>query len=113
MTGTSYLQQYHIGRFFLAALISIALIMPQAVVPAAAASERAIYLYYTHTKETARIVFKRNGQFVQSGLNELNYFLRDWRRNEPTNPGDTPKRCESTSWRKTLPWRRYRFCFHV
>ncbi|MGV8831387.1 MAG: DUF882 domain-containing protein [Devosia sp.] len=78
------MQRHHIGRFLLAALISIALIMPQAVVPAAAASERAIYLYYTHTKETARIVFKRNGQYVQSGLNQLNYFLRDWRRNEPT-----------------------------
>ncbi|WEK04839.1 MAG: DUF882 domain-containing protein [Candidatus Devosia phytovorans] len=59
------------------------MILPQAVTPAAAASERAIYLYYTHTQETARIVFKRNGQYVQSGLNELNVFLRDWRRNEP------------------------------
>ena len=55
-----------------------------AIQPAMAATERALYLYYTHTKETARIVFKRNGQFVQSGLDELNYFLRDWRRNEPT-----------------------------
>ncbi|QDZ11471.1 DUF882 domain-containing protein [Devosia ginsengisoli] len=64
--------------------MSITVILPQAIVPAAAASERALYLYYTHTKETARIVFKRNGQYVQSGLNELNQFLRDWRRNEPT-----------------------------
>ncbi|WP_354059214.1 DUF882 domain-containing protein [Devosia sp. 2618] len=63
--------------------MSITIILPQAVVPAAAASERALYLYYTHTKETSRIVFKRNGQYVQSGLNELNVFLRDWRRNEP------------------------------
>ncbi|MGV3576769.1 MAG: DUF882 domain-containing protein [Devosia sp.] len=55
-----------------------------AVQPAVAATERALYLYYTHTKETSRIVFKRNGQYVQSGLNELNQFLRDWRRNEPT-----------------------------
>tara|TARA_R110002124_G_scaffold114535_10_gene269246 strand:- start:8089 stop:9768 length:1680 start_codon:yes stop_codon:yes gene_type:complete len=84
VTGISYLQLHRFGRFLLATMISIALVLPQAVVPAAAASERAIYLYYTHTKETARIVFKRNGQYVQSGLNELNYFLRDWRRNEPT-----------------------------
>ena len=55
-----------------------------AVQPAVAATERALYLYYTHTKETARIVFKRDGKYVQSGLNDLNYFLRDWRRNEPT-----------------------------
>ncbi|WIY54536.1 DUF882 domain-containing protein [Devosia sp. YIM 151766] len=54
-----------------------------AAAPAQAATERALYLHYTHTKETARIVFKRNGQYVQSGLNELNQFLRDWRRNEP------------------------------
>ena len=74
----------HIARFSVAALLSITLVLPQLAIPAAGASERALYLYYTHTKETARIVFKRNGQFVQSGLNELNYFLRDWRRNEPT-----------------------------
>lgn len=70
-------------RLLVAALVSITVLLPLAVVPAAAASERALYLYYTHTKETARIVFKRNGQYVQSGLNELNHFLRDWRRNEP------------------------------
>lgn len=84
MTGTSYLIRHHIVRLLAAALMSITVILPQVVVPAAAASERALYLYYTHTKETARIVFKRNGQYVQSGLNELNQFLRDWRRNEPT-----------------------------
>lgn len=84
MTGNYLLIRHHIVRLFAAALMSITVILPQAVVPAAAASERALYLYYTHTKETARIVFKRNGQYVQSGLNELNQFLRDWRRNEPT-----------------------------
>lgn len=84
MTGTYLLIRHHIVRLFAAALMSITVILPQAIVPAAAASERALYLYYTHTKETARIVFKRNGQYVQSGLSELNQFLRDWRRNEPT-----------------------------
>ena len=84
MTGTSYLKRHHIVRLLIAALMSITVILPQAVTPAAAATERALYLYYTHTGETARIVFKRNGQYVQSGLNQLNQFLRDWRRNEPT-----------------------------
>ena len=84
MAGTSFLKRHHIVRLLVAALVSITTILPLAIVPAAAASERAIYLYYTHTKETARIVFKRNGQYVQSGLSELNVFLRDWRRNEPT-----------------------------
>src|SRR5690606_15618913 len=50
---------------------------------AQAANEREIYLYYTHTRETIRIVYKRDGRFVQSALDKLNVFLRDWRRNEP------------------------------
>lgn len=80
MTGTSIFKR--IGFLRLAAMALFVLSFSAA--PAMAASERALYLYYTHTKETARIVFKRNGQYVQSGLNELNRFLRDWRRNEPT-----------------------------
>lgn len=70
------------ARYFAAAVMGLSALLP--AVPVQAATERALYLYYTHTKETARIVFKRNGQYVQSGLNELNQFLRDWRRNEPT-----------------------------
>jgi uncharacterized protein YcbK (DUF882 family) len=52
--------------------------------PAMAARDRTLYLYYTHTKETAKITFKRNGRYDSRGLAELNQFLRDWRRNEPT-----------------------------
>ncbi len=50
----------------------------------AAAQTRTLKLYYIHTKEHASITYKKNGRYVQSGLNELNRFLRDWRRNEPT-----------------------------
>jgi len=71
-------------RLLAAALVAFSALF-FATLPAASANERALYLYYTHTKETARIVFKRNGQYVQSGLRELNVFLRDWRRNEPAN----------------------------
>ncbi|MBE7733099.1 DUF882 domain-containing protein [Devosia faecipullorum] len=71
-------------RLLAAALLSLFALF-FAALPAASANERALYVYYTHTKETARIVFKRNGQYVQSGLRELNVFLRDWRRNEPAN----------------------------
>jgi uncharacterized protein YcbK (DUF882 family) len=70
-------------RLFVAALMSITILLPSLTVTASAANERSLYLYYTHTGETARIVFKRNGQYVQSGLNQLNVFLRDWRHNEP------------------------------
>lgn len=82
MTVLGLINWRRAARVVLAAAVSVTSLLP--VVPVQAATERALYLYYTHTQETARIVFKRNGQYVQSGLNELNQFLRDWRRNEPT-----------------------------
>src|SRR5690606_20010292 len=69
-------------RIALTAAIALASIV-SLIVPAQAANEREIYLYYTHTRETIRIVYKRDGRFVQSALDKLNVFLRDWRRNEP------------------------------
>jgi uncharacterized protein YcbK (DUF882 family) len=69
-------------RTILAVAIALASVLPFAM-PAQAANEREIYLYYTHTKETIRIVYKRDGKFIQSALERLNVFLRDWRRDEP------------------------------
>lgn len=48
------------------------------------AETRSLKIYHIHTGERVEIVFKRNGRYVQDGLNKLNYALRDWRRNEPT-----------------------------
>jgi len=56
-----------------------------AFVAMAEAETRSLKLYYVHTNERAEIVFKKNGRYVASGLKKLNHFLRDWRRNEPTN----------------------------
>jgi len=50
---------------------------------AARAETRSLKLYFIHTKERAEITFKKDGKYVQGGLNEINRFLRDWRRNEP------------------------------
>lgn len=50
----------------------------------AAAQTKSLKLYYVHTGERATITFKRNGRFDPKGLKQINYFLRDWRRNEPT-----------------------------
>ena len=49
----------------------------------AAAEDRALKLYFTHTGEKATITFKRNGQFDPKGIGKINRLLRDWRRNEP------------------------------
>jgi uncharacterized protein YcbK (DUF882 family) len=51
---------------------------------AASAETRTLKLYFIHTKERAEITYKRNGRYIQSGLDQVNRFLRDWRRNEPT-----------------------------
>lgn len=50
----------------------------------AEAETRTLKLYYIHTGERAEITFKKDGRYIQSGLDKLNRFLRDWRRNEPT-----------------------------
>src|SRR3954465_9130090 len=45
---------------------------------------RNLRLFHTHTKESATITFRRNGRYDEAGLQQLNWFLRDWRTNEPT-----------------------------
>ncbi|MCY0148265.1 DUF882 domain-containing protein [Hoeflea sp. G2-23] len=69
-------------RLLLLALIAVSAGL--ATTLSASAETRSLKLYYIHTKEKAEIVFKRNGRYDQAGLNKLNRFLRDWRRNEPT-----------------------------
>lgn len=46
---------------------------------------RALKIYHVHTGEKQIIVFKRNGVYDKDGLRQLNYILRDWRKNRPTN----------------------------
>ena len=62
----------------------IALFAGLAVTSTASAETRSLKLYYIHTKEKKTITFKKNGKYLSSGLKEINRFLRDWRRNEPT-----------------------------
>ena len=65
--------------------MALTVIVPPATTPAVAGpGDRTLYLHHTHTGETAQITFKRNGRYDQAALRQLNYFLRDWRTNEPT-----------------------------
>lgn len=43
---------------------------------------RTLDLYHEHTRESASITFRRNGQYVTEGLRQLNWILRDWRIDE-------------------------------
>ncbi|MBY0612697.1 MAG: DUF882 domain-containing protein [Beijerinckiaceae bacterium] len=50
----------------------------------AVGDSRSLSLFYVHTKDTLNITYKRNGYYDRDALKQLNYFLRDWRRDEPT-----------------------------
>jgi uncharacterized protein YcbK (DUF882 family) len=50
----------------------------------AAAEVRTLNLYHVHTKERLTVTYKKNGRYIPSAMAQLNYFLRDWRRNKPT-----------------------------
>ena len=46
---------------------------------------RTINLFHVHTQESISATYLVNGQYDQAVLQQLNWFLRDWRRDEPTN----------------------------
>ena len=41
-------------------------------------------MHHLHTGEDITITYKRDGQYDEAALEKLNWFLRDWRRNEAT-----------------------------
>ena len=49
---------------------------------AAQGDTRTLSFHHLHTKESITVTFKRDGRFDDEGLNKLNWFLRDWRRDE-------------------------------
>lgn len=51
---------------------------------AAVGDSRTLSLYNVHTKENLTVTYKKNGRYIPSAMKKLNYFLRDFRRNEPT-----------------------------
>ncbi len=72
-------------RVLASLLIAASMVTPGFAPPVEAAGQtRTLKLYFIHTQEKASITFKRNGRYDAKGLQEINRFLRDWRRNEPT-----------------------------
>lgn len=73
-------------RLCLAVIVALTAILPTTTVSvsAARAGDRTLYLKHTHTGETGRFTFRRNGQYDKKVLQQLNIFLADWRTKEPT-----------------------------
>ena len=53
--------------------------LPNAV---ADSGTRTISLHHIHTKEEITVTYKRNGRYDPEAMKKLDWFLRDWRRNE-------------------------------
>jgi uncharacterized protein YcbK (DUF882 family) len=45
---------------------------------------RSLNMVHMHTGESISITYMQNGRYDSEALKKLNYFLRDWRRDEPT-----------------------------
>ncbi|MFG1360432.1 DUF882 domain-containing protein [Xanthobacter pseudotagetidis] len=45
---------------------------------------RTLLIHHTHTGESGTFTFKKDGRYDTAILEKLNWFLRDWRTNEPT-----------------------------
>ncbi|MDP1731909.1 MAG: DUF882 domain-containing protein [Devosia sp.] len=72
-------------RLILAAIMALTVLLPPTTIQVSAASgDRTLYLYHTHTKQIGRFTFRRNGQYDQRVLRDINIFLADWRTKEPT-----------------------------
>jgi uncharacterized protein YcbK (DUF882 family) len=73
--------------WLLAALCALsATLAPNALESAAANGDtRTIYLFHTHTKEAIAATFRNGGHYDAQALDKLNWFLRDWRNDEPTH----------------------------
>ncbi len=51
---------------------------------AANGETRTLTFYHTHTQESTTVTFRRNGEYDEQALTQLNWFLRDWRVDRPT-----------------------------
>ncbi|HEY8032982.1 MAG TPA: DUF882 domain-containing protein [Methylocella sp.] len=67
-----------------AALVS-SIVVPSSTETAAANGDtRTLNLYHSHTGESIQATFRVNGSYDPAVLEKLNWFLRDWRNNDPT-----------------------------
>jgi uncharacterized protein YcbK (DUF882 family) len=53
--------------------------------PVRAADARQLSFYHTHTRLNLDVVYYENGEYVDSAMNEINRFLKDFRTGEATN----------------------------
>jgi uncharacterized protein YcbK (DUF882 family) len=83
--GAPLLSRRSIARLASAAAALITALAPSFTENAVANGEtRTLYLFHSHTKEQIAATYLVGGRYDSSVLEQLNWFLRDWRRDEPT-----------------------------
>jgi uncharacterized protein YcbK (DUF882 family) len=81
----SFTGQRPLARLLGALAILAATLAPSFTEDAVANGEtRTLYLYHAHTKEQIAATYLVGGRYDPAALEQLNWFLRDWRRDEPT-----------------------------
>jgi uncharacterized protein YcbK (DUF882 family) len=79
-----------IGSRTIARVAGVLAILAAAVAPSftenavANGETRTLYLYHAHTHEQIAATYLVSGRYDQAVLERLDWFLRDWRRDEPT-----------------------------
>ena len=51
-------------------------------ITAAGTGDRTISLFHIHTQERLTVTYKKGGNFVPEAMKQINWIMRDWRRNE-------------------------------
>ena len=74
------------ARLFAFACAMLATLAPNALESAVANGDtRTLFLYHSHSKEAIAATFRTGGHYDGQVLEKLNWFLRDWRTDEPTH----------------------------
>ena len=66
------------------AVALLALVGGPGTITANASRDRIISLYAVNTKETLTIQYMKNGKHIPEAMEKINWVLRDWRKDEPT-----------------------------
>ena len=67
-----------------AAVVVVLVVAGRGTLGADGDKARTLSLYNIHTKETLSVVYKRNGKHVPEAMKQIDWILRDWRRDEST-----------------------------
>ncbi len=74
------------GMITASGLFCLCVFLPSSTETAIANGDtRTLYLYHAHTGESIDATYRVDGHYDPAALKKLNWFLRDWRRNEETN----------------------------